>query len=136
MRGINIYIQSKHQQYIYQFITLFNKKIITLLKSIKLRFFKKKYQPRFSILTSPHVNKKAQEQFETRLYCFQLKVQTFELLKLGIFLKRLDGNLFPNINLKIKLTADMHVKTPPISTIKTCQKKNLLKIIENSGVQM
>lgn len=133
MRYIKMCIQSKHQYYIDQFIILFNKKSRTFFKSIKQIFIKKKYQPRFSVLTSPHVNKKAQEQFEIKIYYWQMKVQTFELLKLGIFLKRVNESVFPNLNFKLKLTSD-RPKTSPLSNIRTYRKKHLLKIIENSGV--
>ena len=141
MHDINIYLQSKHKNYIYQFITIFNKKR-TLFKCIKLRFINQNYQPLISILTSPHVNKKAQEQFKTQMYSLQLKIQTFELLKLIIFLKRISGNMLPNINLKIKITTKITVKKCPFSNIleakslktPSCRQKTLLKIIDNYGV--
>lgn len=143
MHDFNIYLQSKHKNYIYQFITIFNKKSKPLFKCIKLHFIKQTYQPLFSILTSPHVNKKAQEQFKTQIYSLQLKVQTFEILKLIMFLKRMSANLLPNINLKIKITTKMDVKKFPFSYQKelkkntktpSCLQKNLLKIIENCGI--
>jgi ribosomal protein S10 len=144
MHDINIYLQSKHKNYIYQFITLFNKKSKTLFRSIKLRFIKQAYQPLVSILTSPHVNKKAQEQFKTKMYSLQLKVKTFELLKFIIFLKRLSANLLPNINIKIKIKTKMTLKkvclfsykkrSKKSATLSTCRQKGLLKIIENYGV--
>lgn len=134
MRYIKICIQSKHQYYIDQFIILFNKKSRTLFKSVKQLFIQKKYQPRFSVLTSPHVNKKAQEQFEIRIYYWQIKVQTFELLKLGIFLKKVNESVFPNLNFKLKLTSDILTKASPLTSIRTYRKKHLIKIIENYGV--
>jgi ribosomal protein S10 len=144
MHDINIYLQSKHKNYIYQFITLFNKKSRTLFRCIKLRFIKQACQPLVSILTSPHVNKKAQEQFKIKMYSLQLKVKTFELLKFIILFKRLSVNLLPNINLKIKIRTKMALKkvcsfsylkrSKKSKTLPYFRQKGLLKIIENYGV--
>jgi ribosomal protein S10 len=141
MLTFNIFVQSKHRISIHKFINTFYEKSQTLLKKVSIIFSKKKSQPFFSILTSPHVNKKAQEQFETKEHKVQLKIKTFEPLKLIIFLKRNNFYLFPNLKFKVEVSTKF--KIPNLSTLKISLKKKPLivwrkdrfvKILDNSGI--
>jgi hypothetical protein len=66
-------------------------------------FYKKEKQTFISILKSPHVNKSAQEQFEIRNTSSQITIKTTQPSKLLIMLKKIKVNLFPDINIKLKL---------------------------------
>jgi ribosomal protein S10 len=62
------------------FYTLKKKKIL------KLKFYTRQSQKKkkfsfISVLQSPHVNKKSQEQFEYYMYSKQLKIQAYQLTK-------------------------------------------------------
>ena len=66
---INLY--SKNLNSINKFLNFFGNK--TIKKKLKINFFTSRYQKPvkkkiLTILKSPHVNKKAQEQFEYRIY--------------------------------------------------------------------
>jgi ribosomal protein S10 len=137
MHIFKIFIQAKHKTYITNFIKLFNKKSKTHLKSIKRDFKKKKSKFFFSILTSPHVNKRAQEQFETRVHKLQLKVDTLEPLKLIIMIKRLYSQALPNLRIKIKLKVHKSAKKhfiEHIRTIKIPLKEKIIKLLDSAGI--
>jgi ribosomal protein S10 len=69
------------------------------------KYFKKRTKKSFiTILKSPHVNKKAQEQFETRFYSKQLSVYPTKKLEYLFFLKKIQNNVFSDIKLKIRVT--------------------------------
>lgn len=55
-----------------------------------------------TILKSPHVNKKAQEQFEIRFFKKQLTIKSIKIFKYLIFLKKLNFNLFSDVNITLK----------------------------------
>lgn len=100
-------------------ITLITKNIISLKRCIKtfynIKYFKflqlnknyiiySKKQKRkfFTVLKSPHVNKTAQEQFELCFFSKDIKFKSFQLLKILIFLKKLQKISFSDISIKIK----------------------------------
>ena len=53
-----------------------------------------------TVLKSPHVNKTAQEQFESRIYSKQLTIYSSQKFQYLIFLKKIKTHLFPDINIK------------------------------------
>lgn len=65
-------------------------------------FQKKKVKKIITILKSPHVNKKAQEQFEIKYYSVQFSVNSIKLFKFLIFLKKVKTFCLSDINIKIK----------------------------------
>jgi ribosomal protein S10 len=138
MRVFKIYIQSKYKNYISKFVRLLNKKSNTHLKSIKKHLKKKTCKFFFSILTSPHNNKRAQEQFETRIYKSHIKIETLEPLKLIILLKQIYSHTFPNLRLKIELKVHKNIKQSfikSLSKVKTpTVKKKLIKLLDCYGV--
>lgn len=102
MKTFNVTITSRNKNSIGDFFSFFSKNKISSLNALKKYFQKNREKKRLTILQSPHVNKKAQEQFESRLFKRQFTIQTAKNLKYLIFLKRLNYNLFPDINIKLK----------------------------------
>ena len=64
---------------------------------------KKKKKNRFSVLQSPHVNKKSQEQFKYCLYNKQLKMNVNQFTKFLVAWKKIDELLFLDIKVKTKV---------------------------------
>ena len=64
----------------------------------------KKKRKRITILKSPHVNKKAQEQFQSIIYSSIIECSSWEIKKKTIMLKKIKNHLFPDIKLKIEKT--------------------------------
>ena len=62
---------------------------------------KKKKHSLFSVLQSPHVNKKSQEQFEFNVYSKHLKIQICQLNKFLFFWKWIKTKLFFDIQIKV-----------------------------------
>ena len=102
MKTFNVTITSRNKNSINDFLLFFNKNKLYNLNVIKKCFQKKIEKKKLTILKSPHVNKKAQEQFESRLFKKQLTIQTTKNLKYLIYLKRLGYDLFPDINIRLK----------------------------------
>lgn len=102
---INIQISSKNKNSLKNFFEFFIK--ICGKKNLKTALFLK-YFPRhttknvFTILKSPHVNKTAQEQFGYSIFSKQINIQTFQMLKFLIILKKIQTQLFPDVQIKIK----------------------------------
>ncbi len=81
---------------------LFLSNNISELNIIKKCFQKKKKKKFLTILKSPHVNKTAQEQFESKLYSKQLSMYSLRNWQLLLFLKKVRTYLFPDVKMKIK----------------------------------
>lgn len=86
------------------------KRFIKLLKQINKKWKnstfvlknKIKKRKRITILKSPHVNKKAQTQFQSITYSTLIKYSSWEMKKNYILLKKIRNNLFPDIKIKIE----------------------------------
>jgi ribosomal protein S10 len=104
MKSINITIFSKNQNSLNDFFffctDLYNTKY---LKSIKHYFTKKRRKKILTILKSPHVNKDAQEQFETKIFFKQFTIRSTQNFKYLIFLKKIKYYMFPDIKIKVKV---------------------------------
>ena len=105
MKSHLIKITSKNKKSILKFLFLVHKKFNFKIGSKALL---KNYLPVsnrkkiITVLKSPHVNKKAQEQFETRIFSQKLVIYTAYDNRFLYFLKNLKLRLFPDIRLKIK----------------------------------
>ena len=64
---------------------------------------KKKTKNKFTVLKSPHVNKKAREQFEIRNYTKILNIYSYQTLLLLFVIKRIKVSSFSEVKLKIDL---------------------------------
>src|SRR6476620_2101567 len=72
------------------------------LNIIKKYFQKKKKKNVLTILKSPHVNKSAQEQFESKFFSKQLSIYSSKNFQFLLFLKKIKTYLFPDVKIKIK----------------------------------
>ena len=97
-------IKSTNQQSLNKFIDLFLKiNQITkfgLVNKINSRKSQKKI---VTVLKSPHVHKKAQEQFELGYFSYQFNVYSPQELKLILMFKKLKQKLFTDIKIKIRV---------------------------------
>lgn len=71
------------------------------LNFISKQLGSKKKKKIFSILKSPHVNKKAQEQFELKFHKKQITFEFIDNHKSVMIAKRLKNLLFPSLSIKI-----------------------------------
>ena len=83
------------------------------LNIIKKYFKKKKTKNILTILKSPHVNKTAQEQFESRFFSKQLSIYSPKNFQFLLLLKKIKTHLFPDVKIKIKfiLNKNLEAKT-------------------------
>lgn len=99
----NITITSTNPKSLTKFLNLFVKITETtelgLINKINRQKLKKKI---ITILKSPHVNKKAQEQFELSYFRYKFNLYFTKELKLALLFKKLQKNLFTDIRIKIK----------------------------------
>jgi ribosomal protein S10 len=103
MKTFNVTITSRNKNSIYNFFLFFNQTTLCNLNG-RIKYFQKSVKKRrLTVLKSPHVNKKAQEQFEYRLFKKQFTIQATKIFRYLVFLKKLNYNLFPDIHMKLKL---------------------------------
>lgn len=102
---VNIKINSKNrnslQQYLILLGTISNKSKLDL-KFIFDSFMQQNKNKIYTILTSPHVNKSSQEQFEYNIKSKQLKITSFQLFKTLIVLKKIRKVCGFDVNIIIK----------------------------------
>lgn len=96
-------IYSKNANSLTNFLKFFYK--LKKKKILKLKFYTKQSQKKkkfsfISVLQSPHVNKKSQEQFEYYIYNKQLKIQAYQLTKFLFIWKLIKTKLFFDIKIK------------------------------------
>jgi ribosomal protein S10 len=102
----HITVTSKNKNSIKNFFIFFDR-IFESFNIIRKYLKKKRKRKIVTILKSPHVNKTAQEHFETRLYTSQITVYySQKYFKILIFLKKIKIYLFPDIKIKIKFTVN------------------------------
>lgn len=102
-------ITSKNKSSLKNFFIFFDKSLnnFNIIKKYLKKTNKKKF---LTILKSPHVNKAAQEQFETRLFSTQVNVYySPKNLQFLIFLKKVKIYLFPDIKIKIKFNINKFI---------------------------
>ena len=96
-------IYSKNSNSLTNFLRFFYK--LKTNKTLKIKFFSVQSPKNtkfsfFSVLQSPHVNKKSQEQFEYHMYCKQLKVHVSQLEKFLFIWKIVKTRLFFDIKIE------------------------------------
>lgn len=94
---INLIIKSKNRKSIFYFLHVINK--FNKNKKVKItpKFFKTK---RFTVLKSPHVNKTAQEQFESNLFSINVRINSSDILKFLILIKNVQNRFCYDIYIK------------------------------------
>lgn len=130
MKTYNLIINSKNQKSLFKFVDFLNKNLVINFNYLKKSIKKKTGKKVITILKSPHVNKKAQEQFEIRLFSKQLKIDTTQTLKLLVFLKKINIYLFPDINIKIKFYGSINKKNLLQKKILNPDNLNVKKVIK------
>ena len=102
---LNITISSKNHNSLKSFLKVFKtlgkNDGLKLNKTLKI-FQKERFKKVFTLLKSPHVYKTAQEQFESVLFAKTIKVQTFQVLKTLIILKKTQTLSFADIGVKTR----------------------------------
>ena len=99
-----IKVSSKHSENLKEFL-LFIYKFKN--NNLVIKYFPKQKIKKFvTVLKSPHVYKSAQEQFEFRIHTKNLSVSLEQHFKFLYFLKKIQNNIFPFINLKTKSVFD------------------------------
>ncbi len=142
---INLY--SKNLNSINKFLNFFGNK--TIKKKLKINFFTSRYQKPvkkkiLTILKSPHVNKKAQEQFEYRIYKKKLVCFMHQPFLFLIIFKLVRFRYFSDVHVLIKFKSDYIKPTKCIkqtldfSVLNYVSKKkffliNYFKILEVQG---
>jgi ribosomal protein S10 len=102
MKHYQINIISKNKKSLENFVTFVNSNLQKLQITNKY-FQKKKNRKILTILKSPHVNKKAQEQFNSNLYHKSVNIYLPQYFKLITFIKTVKSNLFLDVRVKVKL---------------------------------
>lgn len=97
-------IYSKNTNSLTNFLKFFYK--LKKKKILKLKLYTKQSQKKknfsfLSVLQSPHVNKKSQEQFEYNIYSKQLKIQVYQLNKFLFIWKWIKTKLFFDVQIKL-----------------------------------
>lgn len=105
-------IYSKNANSLTNFLKFFYK--LKKKKILKLKFYTKQSQKKkkfsfISVLQSPHVNKKSQEQFEYYIYNKQLKIQAYQLNKFLFIWKWIKTKLFFDIKIKTSFLLNEHL---------------------------
>ena len=106
---ITIKIKSKNQDSLTKFSEFITKRIRYLEKACfivssvqKL----KRSKTKFTVLKSPHVNKTAQEQFETIIYERIFDIYSYQGLLLLLILKRIKIAAFHDLTIKVSMSYD------------------------------
>lgn len=156
----DITIISKNKQAL-TFFLLFLNKIKRPKINLVTNYAKQKFRiKKITTLKSPHVNKKAQNHFEYRLFSKKISISSYNEMKFLIILKKIKTKLFPEIKLKINFfskktktnllnpknyyinsilrkktkTQKFKSKNIKIKNIEPCQKtKNYLKVFDCYG---
>lgn len=98
MSKYTLLLYSKHKKIINDFLNFLKN---NTTQNFQLQIKKSKIT-RFSVLKSPHINKKAQEQFQYIYFCISLSFFTYKIKKKLFFLKKIKNQLFPELKLLIK----------------------------------
>ena len=121
---INIIIKSKNKQSLIKFLTTFknfiNNDKLNLTKTL-IFSQQQKINKIFTILKSPHVNKTAQEQFELNLFSKNIKIHSFQIIKILVILKKIQSEFFSDINIQTRFFINQKYKRSLIQT-KICSK--------------
>ena len=116
MSKYTLLLYSKHKKTINDFLNFLKN---NTTQNFQLQTKKLKIT-RLSVLKSPHINKKAQEQFQYIYFCISLSFVTYKIKKKLFFLKKIKNQLFPELNLLIKGTY--------------FKKKNIVKLLSPNNI--
>lgn len=102
---VTIFIQSKNLRSIKIFLKFLNKSLKDLNLIVFMKVLNKPTNRKIiTVLKSPHVNKSAQEQFESFVYRVKINTFSYKYWLLLSFIKRLKlTTLFSDVHLKVKV---------------------------------
>lgn len=101
MKHYQINIESKSKKHLENFLLFFSKSLKNYNLINKL-LSKKKKRKILTILKSPHVNKKAQEQFQFNIYYKNINLYSVQNKIALLFIKRINSTIFSNVKIQIK----------------------------------
>jgi len=125
MKIYHLTIVSKNKKSIEKSINFLTKN----LKLLKLNVISKNNSgkpkiKRMSVLKSPHVNKKAQEQFEFRLFLTKLIVETTQNFKILTLIKKIKNIVFSDVKIKITTIIKTKKTNPLVNSSFNLKRKN------------
>lgn len=127
-----ITIYSKNKIILQNFLIFLQKRLPILKLQLVSKYNKKvKIKKTITILKSPHINKTAQERYESITYSYTIKINSFRTQKYILFLKKLRNNLFPDVKIKIKTTIEKKTFNIKIHCFKINNYKLNLNKIKN-----
>lgn len=135
---ITLSIYSKNLNSLTNFLKFFYK--LKTNKVLKLKFPPVQSQKNkkvffFSVLQSPHVNKKSQEQFGYYIYNKQLKIHVSQMAKFLVIWKIVKIKLFPDIKIKTKFWLNTKLSKPALFD-KTDHDRFILKFFQKSKLNL
>lgn len=135
---ITLSIYSKNPNSLTNFLKFFYK--LKTNKTFNLKFFPVQSQKNkkvffFSVLQSPHVNKKSQEQFGYCIYNKQLKIHVSQMAKFLTIWKIVKIKLFSDVKIKTKFLLNTKFFKPALLD-KTDYDKFMLKFFQKSELNL
>ena len=136
LKSILINLTSKNKKSLKLFLQflIINMKKITKV-NIKGNFQKKQKKKFISILKSPHVHKKAQEQFEYNVFFTNIKLYPLKNLQTFLTFKKFNIKLLSDIKPKIKFVIDINKLNKNNNPIYSIFSRKLNKKIVNSLIK-
>nr|YP_010377295.1 ribosomal protein S10 [Odontella aurita]QYB22944.1 ribosomal protein S10 [Odontella aurita] len=98
---IYLSVYSNNEKTSKDFLKLINR--LTKIKIFSIQRQKIQKFKIFTVLKSPHVNKKAQEHFKLFRQKNQIELNLFQIQKFFVLLKKIQTKFFPNISIKVSL---------------------------------
>jgi small subunit ribosomal protein S10 len=108
MKHYQINIESKSKKHLENFLIFFLKSLKNYNLINKMLPIKKKRKI-LTILKSPHVNKKAQEQFQVNIYSKKINLYSIQNKIALLFIKRISSTIFLNVKIQIKFPINSHL---------------------------
>lgn len=102
MKTFIILIKFKDQLSRSHFFSIFEKNSLYKLYHLEKHFLKKKKKKKITLLKSPHVNKKSQEQFETSTLGSQVMMENMKIFKNLVWLKKCNCAIYSDIWITLK----------------------------------
>lgn len=108
MKHYQINIESKSKKHLENFLLFFSKSLKNYHLINKLIPNKKKRKI-LTILKSPHVNKKAQEQFQFNTYSKKINFYSVQNTIALLFIKKISSTVFSNVKIKVKFPININL---------------------------
>lgn len=111
MKQYSLKISSKNEKSLRNFLHFFFNHLKTKFNIIQKLTTTHNNKKIVTLLKSPHVNKAAQEHFETRIFKKQILTKSFDSEKNLIFLKKILNRLFQDISVNLEFITNTTYKT-------------------------